>query len=192
MNLFSRVVLGYHGCTTPEGVAFAQRLLMGEAKIGEWRPSANEYDWLGHGIYFWEHSPARARQWAGPEGSVIGAVIQLGRCFDLTDLEYTGLLKETFESLAKLYDEQELALPKNEGRDLKLRKLDCLVINQFMDMMDNEVIGGGEEQYRFQTIRCPFEEGYEAFPGSMLKTETHIQISVRDAACILGVFRPTF
>ena len=26
-------------------------------------PKANPYDWLGHGTYFWEFAPERARLW---------------------------------------------------------------------------------------------------------------------------------
>jgi hypothetical protein len=100
------------------------------------------------------------------------------------------LLRAAYESTVALYAEEHLALPVNRGRDLRLRELDCLVINQFMDATDNELIGGGEAAFRYQTVRCPFEEDDEAFPGSMLKTQTHIQISVRDPSCILGVFRP--
>jgi hypothetical protein len=120
---------------------------------------------------------------------VIGAVIQLGRCFDLTDIRYTELLRATYDNTVALYADEGRVLPENRGRDLKLRHLDCLVINQFMNTMDNELIGGGETAI-YQTVRCPFEEGEEAFPGSMLKSQTHIQLSVRDASCILGVFRP--
>ena len=190
MDQFARVVLGYHGCNTEMSADFARRLFDGRARISDWEPSANDYDWLGRGVYFWEHGPQRAREWAGDGGTVIGAVIQLGRCFDLTDVRYTKLLRAAYESTVALYAEEHLALPVNRGRDLRLRELDCLVINQFMDATDNELIGGGEAAFRYQTVRCPFEEGDEAFPGSMLKTQTHIQISVRDPSCILGVFRP--
>ncbi|MCY2991070.1 MAG: hypothetical protein NTY19_24805 [Planctomycetota bacterium] len=190
MDQFARVVMGYHGCNTSTSVEFARRLFDGTARISDWRPSANDYDWLGHGIYFWEHGPQRARKWAGEDDTVIGAVIQLGRCFDLTDIRYTKLLQAAYESIVALYAVEGLALPENRGCDLKLRDLDCLVINQFMNAMDSELISGRETAFGYQTVRCPFEEGDEAFPGSMLKTQTHIQLSVRDPSCILGVFRP--
>ena len=45
-------VVGYHGC--PQEVA--DLLLAGQP----WQPSANTYDWLGGGIYFWEYAPHRA------------------------------------------------------------------------------------------------------------------------------------
>jgi len=56
------------------------------------KPSSNLWDWLGEGIYFWEQNPERAWQFAEEQRerrkiahpSVIGAFIQLGRCFDLT------------------------------------------------------------------------------------------------------------
>ena len=189
MDQFARVVLGYHGCNTPDSVEFVHQLLAGTARIADWRPSDNPYDWLGRGIYFWEPGPERARQWAGNDGSVIGAVIQLGRCFDLTDVNDTRLLRAAYNTVVEEYQEKGLELPKNDGRDLKLRKLDCLVINRFMKAMENE-LAGADEAFRYQTVRCAFEEGDEAFPDSMLKMETHVQIALRDPSCILGVFRP--
>ena len=78
MDRHARIVFGYHG-THP---AFAERLIRGEVSIADWSPSTNEYDWLGHGIYFWEYAPDRAREWAG-KGGVVGAIIRLGECLDL-------------------------------------------------------------------------------------------------------------
>lgn len=56
MEPFARLVVGYHGCTE----RLARELLLGETPIGAWRPSSNDWDWLGYGIYFWEHAPDRA------------------------------------------------------------------------------------------------------------------------------------
>jgi hypothetical protein len=179
---FARILLGYHGAKAGDAAAHAKKLLLGEISIEEWKPSENEYDWLGHGIYFWEHSPERARRWAGAEGIVVGAVIQLGNCLDLTDLQFTGLLKQSYDDLENDYRSKSLALPQNTGRDLRLRKLDCLVINSLSPTILDDV----------HTVRGAFEEGDEAFPGAALKMETHIQIAVRNRRCILGIFRPTF
>jgi len=30
----------------------------------DFKPSENDYDWLGHGMYFWENSQHRAKQFA--------------------------------------------------------------------------------------------------------------------------------
>ena len=58
--MLSRIVVGYHGCEEE----FARDLLLENVKIPKWKPSRNSWDWLGHGIYFWEHTPARALRWA--------------------------------------------------------------------------------------------------------------------------------
>jgi hypothetical protein len=47
-RLASTFVLGYHGCDRVVG----ERLLRGTP----FRPSDNEYDWLGPGIYFFAGS----------------------------------------------------------------------------------------------------------------------------------------
>ncbi|CAM4056803.1 hypothetical protein [Roseateles saccharophilus] len=51
-------VLGFHGCDASVG----EDVLGGHTK--HLRPSNNEYDWLGSGIYFWEGNPARALEFA--------------------------------------------------------------------------------------------------------------------------------
>lgn len=40
------LVLGFHGTDKKT----AESVLAGKAEL---EPSANQYDWLGHGIYFW-------------------------------------------------------------------------------------------------------------------------------------------
>lgn len=173
MDRFSRIILGYHGCD-PD---FAEALIRGELAIDDWELSENPYDWLGHGIYFWEHGPQRAGGWGQ---AIVGAVIHLGVCLDLTDVQYTSLLADEYESLRKVYEAEGRPLPGNKG---KRHDLDCLVINELVDT-------AAEAGIDFQTVRCPFLEGDPAFPGSRIRRESHIQIAVRDRACILGVFRP--
>jgi hypothetical protein len=53
---YDRQVIGYHACER----AVADRLLGGDA----FRPSQNEWDWLGAGVYFWEFGHQRAYDWA--------------------------------------------------------------------------------------------------------------------------------
>lgn len=65
-------ITGYHGT----------RLDAVDGILNEgFRPSKNDWDWLGHGIYFWQDAPYRAESWArlwlrrqGYEGPV--AVVQ--------------------------------------------------------------------------------------------------------------------
>src|SRR5437588_8302181 len=114
MDPFARIVIGYHGCP----VDFARDLLVGTLPIGAWKPSINDWDWLGHGIYFWEHAPERALRWArekysprGKDASVIGAVLQVGRCFDLLNEAITSLLADDHALLGKEYAARGHLLP---------------------------------------------------------------------------------
>ena len=34
------------------------------------KPSNNDYDWLGEGVYFWQDAPIRAKQWAQSVSSI--------------------------------------------------------------------------------------------------------------------------
>jgi hypothetical protein len=176
VDRFTRVVLGYHGCAP----AFADALIRGETTIDAWRSSENPYDWLGSGIYFWEFAPERARDWSSA-GGVVGAVIQLGTCLDLTDVEYTKLLAVAYDGLGQSFESYGERLPANQG---KRRELDCLVVNEVVESAWHD------DGLQFQTVRAPFLEGPPAFPGSAIRKDSHIQVVVRDRACILGVFRP--
>lgn len=183
MEKFARVIVGYHGCERK----LADGLLTGKVPIAEWNKSGNAYDWLGEGIYFWEHSPTRALRWAserfGRRAAVIGAVIQLGNCFDLLDENIIKLLGVGHAALAESYSASGNALPENKGKEKKLRKLDCAVINY-------RVFRAGLNHVAFDTVRGAFLEGPPVFPGTTISSQTHIQVAVRSSDCILGVFRP--
>jgi hypothetical protein len=212
-----RLVVGYHGCDREVG----EKALLGREGLKE---SINEYDWLGHGIYFWEHGPQRAMEWAVEiekrdrgretprvrEPFVIGAYIYLGRCLDLLDTQHTEKLKFYYEKLKRNYDLRQMDLPVNT--EFK-RNLDCAVLNSLFAITDASIVlrqrenlgpvlegasegvlggalaGEGQQRY-YQTVRGGFHEGDDAFPGSKIRLKTHIQISVRDPACILGYFKP--
>ena len=77
------VVFGFHGCDE----SVAKEVIKNNKAL---RSSEQRYDWLGHGIYFWEGSETRALEWAISrkdikQPAVIGAVINLGNCLDLLD-----------------------------------------------------------------------------------------------------------
>ena len=138
----------------------------------------------------WEHSPERALRWAreryrtrGQVASVIGAVVQLGRCFDLLNETFTARLVDSHNRLARTFAEQGRSLPRNQGRQAKRRELDCLVINDYLDEFQEAGTG-------YDTVRGAFLEGKPAYPGAGFSREGHIQIAVRNPTCILGVFRP--
>ena len=177
MDRYSRIVFGFHG-TDP---AFAERLIRGEVAPVDWTASNNEYDWLGRGIYFWEFAPDRAREWAG-KGGVVGAIIQLGECLNLTDVQYTEIVADAFATFAAKHKKRRIPLPENRG---KRRDLDCAVISFVCEYLEKKT---GKA---VQTVRAAFLEGDPIFPGSAILRETHIQFAVRDPSCIMGLFRPT-
>jgi hypothetical protein len=186
MEPYARIVVGYHDCTQ----AFARGLLLGRKPIREWQPSTNDWDWLGHGIYFWEHAPERALRWARERywtrrrpPAVLGAYIQLGRCFDLLNESITALLGETYRRLAQAAATEGDSLPQNRGREGKQREFDCVIINACIEELQRR----GTD---YDTVRGAFLEGAPVYPGAGFSRESHIQIAVRNHSCILGVFRP--
>lgn len=184
MDRFARIVLGYHGCVEP----FASNILTGKLSVSNWRESIKT-PWLGNGIYFWEHAPERALRWAGGKAqrngrgetpAVIGAVIQLGRCFDLTSEIYTKTLSVAHGHIREMYIEKQTDLPRN-GTTKK--RLDCLVINWALEAFRDANIF-------FDTVRSPFLYGKPVYENTNILDESHIQIAIREKNCILGVFRP--
>jgi hypothetical protein len=190
---YHRTVIAYHGCDRK----VADDVLLGKATL---EFSKNEYDWLGSGIYFWEHGVARAYQWASfratsgkvkkvKEPAVIGAYINLGRCFDLLDTRFTELLAQFYGKFAVVSKEKGIPIPENKARhdgdeDLIMRYLDNAVINFCIGAIKLE------EETEYDTVRCVYAEGKPAFPGSKIMEKSHIQIAVRNPKCILGYFRP--
>ncbi len=180
-------VLGYHGCD----LALA-RQVVNESK--PFRPSRNDYDWLGSGIYFWENSAERAMQWAGEAASrsnskvetpaVIGAVLDLGHCLNLLEEQWLRLLPSAHEEVEAIVQSVGRMMPHNRlqdvGGETLLRPLDCLVINHLCDV----------RQPAFDSVRAAFIEGSLVYPGSGIRRRNHIQICIRNPDCIRGCFHP--
>jgi hypothetical protein len=184
LHVLPRTVVGYHACRQD----FARKLITGKVRPANWLHSRNVYDWLGEGVYFWEHAPGRAWQWAderfGSDGAVVAAEVRLGRCLDLADTIFTHLLGRSYEYIVNMYHNLGRDLPKNEGKNFKLRKLDRLVIDTLTQLTDPT------SSVPYQTVRCPFEKGEQAYEGGMIKTQSHVQIAVRDRNCILSPVYP--
>ncbi len=185
------LILAFHGCDQ----SIVNSVLTGKASLQE---SNNKYDWLGHGIYFWDNSPSRALEYATflkdhPERSksrinhpaVIGAVIHLGYCLDLLDFENLQLLKLGFDLLSTAADTN---MPKNKfvgtSSDLLLRELDCAVIETLHQFRK-------EKGYKeFDSVRGAFWEGKELYKNAGFREKDHLQICIRNPNCIKGYFLP--
>jgi hypothetical protein len=184
-------VLGYHGCDRK----IAERVLAGRQPL---LASHNDYDWLGDGIYFWEHNARRAFQFAcevrdRPHNvqqrirnpAVIGAIVDLGLCLNLLDARFIEMVQQAYEDLVRLAREGNSPLPRNAvGPDLLLRKLDCAVIRCL------HVTREGNEDEPFDSVRAAFFEGERLYDNAGFAARNHIQICVRNPACIKGYFRP--
>lgn len=189
MRPHTSYVIGFHGCSRE----LAMKFVSGEeAMIAKERG----YHWLGSGIYFWENDKDRALEWAKEkasrgemkgEPSVVGAVIEPGRCLDLSVRENVPLVKAAHRTVKALYRTSGDPLPANtaapkdrRAKDKVMRRLDCAVLNH---LVVNDPKG-------FDTVRGLFVEGRRVYPGAEIYEKTHAEIAVRNAACIRGVFLP--
>jgi len=188
---YQRLVLGYHGCDK----SVADRVLAGNETL---RKSEKPYDWLGHGVYFWEHGPDRAFGWAEEQAArkkietpdVLGAVIHLGNCFDMMDIGSTRILADAFADFKTTHEEIGQKVPENLSsqkgeRDLLLRYRDCSMIDWLMKRFDSDT-----EFPAYDSVRGMFQEDEPAFEGSSIHMKSHIQIAILNPACIIGYFKP--
>lgn len=181
-------ILGFHGCDKVIGEA----ILSNEEQHLKW--SEKKHDWLGHGIYFWEGNPSRAYEWALQrknagiitEPFVLGAIIDLRHCLDLFDSDGLQEVRGAHGALKKTLTKAGVKMPRNVGDtpDKAGRLLDCAVMNYLHGYRRDR----GDQSY--DSIRAPFLEGNRIYTGAGFRSQSHIQICVREEICIKGYFRP--
>jgi len=191
----SGFILGFHGCDKK----VRDKIICEKGVI--LKKSENDYDWLGHGIYFWENNHERALQFAQelkdnpPKGkenlitepAVLGVVIDLGHCLDLLDSKYLDVLKVSYDFLCESSNKHNLKIPKNIASstgDLLVRKLDCAVIETAHTL--NKMLNKQE----YDSVRGVFFEGNDLYENAGFKEKNHIQIAIRNQNCIKGFFIP--
>lgn len=185
------LILAFHGCDQ----SVRDAIINNKDSL---KPSTNEYDWLGNGIYFWENDPKRAMEYArilqenpGRCSSVIitpavlGAVIDLGYCLDLLNRSNLDLLEQNYRILKMGVDGN---IPENksvvEYGDLLIRELDCAVLEITHALNDKEGLPA------YDSVRGVFWEGDDLYPNAGFKKLNHIQICIRNPNCIKGFFIP--
>ena len=181
------LVVGYHGCDD----AVARKVISLKESL---LPSQNPWDWLGHGFYFWEDSPARAVQWAEAESkrrgskiqhpAVLGAVIDLGNCLNLADAEALNQVRAAHDAYRQICAENGAPVAQNRGLELRARHFDCAVLETLHQLRQEE------GKIPFDTVRGFFIEGRELYAGAGFRELDHIQICVRSHKQILGCFWP--
>lgn len=195
-RLATSFVLGYHGCDKD----VAERLISRKDSI---QKSNQDFDWLGPGAYFWEGDPHRALEWAEQQVSrgryesaaVIGAVIDLGNCLDLSNRENVKVFKGAHSEFITHQQTAGLPVPENGNApgdphgDRMLRRLDCAVFQHLHKGID-EAITRGSPLERFDSVRGMFTEGGRLYENCGFFERTHIQIAVCNTASIVGLFKP--
>jgi hypothetical protein len=183
-RLSASFVLAYHGCRRSIG----DKVLAGASL----KDSDNEFDWRGPGVYFWEANPERGLEFAREQATrkgyspdeafVVGAIIDMGLCLDLTTSVGIGAVREAYANFIKYAMKLGNPLPKNSA-DLLRRNLDCAVIKRLHTLIEEQ--GGAP----IQTVKGIFVEGDAIYPTAGISEKTHVQVAVRDRECIKGVFR---
>lgn len=182
---YNGLTIGFHGCKKE----IAKEVILNRKAL---IPSKNEYDWLGGGLYFWENDAIRALEFATEKYSepfVIGAVLNLGYCLDLSTRNGLERVQLTWESIVKpTYEAGKIRSNKpgrrGENGELMLRFLDCYVIEALHKFNQYN----GFEQ--FDSVRAPFWEGNEIYPTAGFFDKNHIQLCMRNPECVIGYFLP--
>jgi hypothetical protein len=191
----SGLILGFHGCDKD----VRDKIVCEKGEI--LRPSENAWDWLGHGVYFWENNHERALKFAQDlkdnptkgkenlikEPAVLGVIIDLGYCLDLLDSKFLEVLKVGYDLLCKSHENWGSKLPVNivnEEGELLRRNLDCAVIQTVHQMNKNL------NKTQYDSVRGVFFEGNDLYENAGFKEKNHIQIAIRNQNCIKGFFIP--
>lgn len=181
-------VLGFHGCDEEVG----EKILGGKEE--HLFKSEKKYDWLGHGIYFWEGNPSRAMEWARKRQAdgkiktpfVLGAIIDLKHCLDLFDHDGLQQVQAVHGVMRNTLRTAGAPVPKNVGNtpDKAGRALDCAVMNYLHQYRKDR------QEDEYDSVRAPFLEGRRLYQGAGFRSDNHIQLCVLKDACIKGYFRP--
>jgi hypothetical protein len=180
-------IVGFHSCDREIGL----QIINGNDNL---KSSDNPWDWLGPGIYFWEFNPYRALQYAIEcakqqqkfAGSIrtpfiIGAVIELGNCLNLTEPNSLNIVKSAYKDFQLLTQKAGFRMPVNSEAN---RRLDCAVIKCMHESNNRHHI------QPYDTIRSPFQEGNPIYPGANFTDRLHIEVCVRNPESISACFIP--
>lgn len=179
---YHRTIIGYHGTRREKTLA----IVSGREAFS---PSRKAYDWLGHGIYFWEYALQQAWAWArrhypGEEIAVVASMIRLGNCLDLLDPHNASDLVVLQQNFVKDTETAGKPVPRN----FNSRKfLDCAVMEYAYRMYEQS------RQERVESSRAVYvpsgsEKQSRLWKSSWLCHDTHVQLCIRNEACILGTW----
>lgn len=182
-------ILGFHG--TAKSVV---RRVLTQSPPGHLQVSKQPYDWLGPGVYFWEQDPERGLEWARQHRSaktrtqpaVLGAMIDLGLCLDLTTRTGLNEVHQAYLYYRDVMRILRLGMATNRmGQDMLLRELDCQVIICLHHLRKRRGLPP------YDSIRAAFPEDRPLYEGAGFRAKNHIQLCiVNPQRCIKAYFKP--
>lgn len=181
---YHRTVIGYHGTRRDIALDIVQR-------TRDFKPSQNQDDWLGHGIYFWEYAPQQAYWWAEKRKererwnepiAVVASMIRLGFCFDLLDPYNVNYLKDAHDAYLDACNIDGEPIPQNVNQS---KFLDCAVFQFAYAVIEKSARKPVDTS---RAVYVPTGKDKRIWPRSWISHGAHIQICVRNSGCILGTW----
>ena len=165
-------VYGYHGTSAEVASLIIQQ---------GFNVSANDYDWLGTGVYFFQDAPARAWEWAKQQHpanpGVIRSTIRLENCIDLLDIQWFPTIRNVYSLFIEDYRQANRPFPRQNPERAKAHRLDCAYFNYIVEVL-------AQAGQRIDAIRAVFLEGERVFPSSAIFDRAHVQIAVKNTSVI--------
>ena len=170
--------IGFHGTSKPAVAHLLAR---------EIEPSDEHFEWLGTGFYLWQDSPWRAKQWAeerfGADAAMVVARVDLEGCLDLLNPQWQAELHDAdFEFVTECMAEGR-PIPVNTETGNHAR--DAATINWYCER-------AAAADLVIRSVRAIFEEGDPIFEASKIRSQSHVQIAVRDLTAILEIEEVTW
>ena len=97
---------------------------------------------------------------------------------------------QAYQALKLFYENIDEPMPQNKGQNFGARFLDRACIEMLHALRTEVDFENSDDLPPYDTVRSPFPEGDMLYEGAGFQAENHIQIAVRNRACIRGYFRP--
>ena len=168
------IVDGYHGTTSSKVENIMSKGFF---------PSTNSYDWLGHGIYFWQDAPLRAIEWVRESAAnptdrpvLVKARLRLSNCIDLLDVGWRDSIVDTARDfMVSINRKSKSGTLRNSAKGR--HDLDCAFFNFLVELLK-------KQGYEVGAIRAAMGEGEPILPGSPIRLKSHVQIAILNPALI--------
>ncbi|TWT33022.1 hypothetical protein Enr8_28420 [Blastopirellula retiformator] len=141
-------------------------------------------------MYFWEYAPQQALWWAKRRQkrhnwnepiAIVASMIRLGFCFDLLDPHNINYLDEIHQEYKTVNTAAGVPIPRNANH---YKYLDCAIFQYAYAAIE----ASGEKVDSARAVYVPTDSTKRIWERSWISRDTHIQVCVRNQACILGTW----